>query len=180
MLALLPACAVPRVINCQGITAYTMKTLQTTCLNRVSHQHATQDLTSSATLHHPAPREAIGDWILPAKSQQSQNAMSDRGLDQPPSTKWPPKERPSDEMCPSASDVERPDLVMASQRSLHNAPIFRLLLKVAVNGTHQCDYSNFCGNFGSQPLSQFAPALLPSATRFERARACASLLGVGS
>ena len=26
-----------------------------------------------------------------------------------------------------------------SQRSLHNAPIFRLLLKVAVNGTHQCD-----------------------------------------
>ena len=33
----------------------------------------------------------------------------------------------------------------ASQRSLHNAPIFRLLLKVAVNGTHQCDFNNFCG-----------------------------------
>ena len=33
----------------------------------------------------------------------------------------------------------------ASQRSLHNAPIFRLLLKVAVNGTHQCDFPNFCG-----------------------------------
>jgi hypothetical protein len=33
----------------------------------------------------------------------------------------------------------------ASQRSLHNAPIFRLLLKVAVNGTHQCDLLNFCG-----------------------------------
>ena len=32
------------------------------------------------------------------------------------------------------------------QRSLHNAPIFRLLLKVAVNGTHQCDFSNFCGD----------------------------------
>ena len=32
---------------------------------------------------------------------------------------------------------------MASQRSLHNAPIFRLLLKVAVNGTHQCDFLNF-------------------------------------
>ena len=31
-----------------------------------------------------------------------------------------------------------------SQRSLHNAPIFRLLLKVAVNGTHQCDFQNFC------------------------------------
>ena len=32
-----------------------------------------------------------------------------------------------------------------SQRSLHSAPIFRLLLKVAVNGTHQCDFHNFCG-----------------------------------
>jgi hypothetical protein len=37
-----------------------------------------------------------------------------------------------------------------SQRSLHNAPIFRLLLKVAVNGTHQCDFLNFCGDFGLQ------------------------------
>ena len=36
-----------------------------------------------------------------------------------------------------------------SQRSLHNAPIFRLLLKVAVNGTHQCDFLNFCGATGS-------------------------------
>ena len=32
-----------------------------------------------------------------------------------------------------------------SQRALHNEPIFRLLLKVAVNGTHQCDFPNFCG-----------------------------------
>ena len=32
-----------------------------------------------------------------------------------------------------------------SQRSLHSAPIFRLLLKVAVNGTHQCDSHNFWG-----------------------------------
>ena len=39
---------------------------------------------------------------------------------------------------------------LVSQRSLHNAPIFRLLLKVAVNGTHQCDFLNFCGGFGSQ------------------------------
>ena len=37
---------------------------------------------------------------------------------------------------------------LASQRSLHNAPIFRLLLKVAVNGTHQCDFQNFCGADG--------------------------------
>ena len=41
----------------------------------------------------------------------------------------------------------------ASQRSLHNAPIFRLLLKVAVNGTHQCDFLNFCGGLGPQPFS---------------------------
>jgi len=38
----------------------------------------------------------------------------------------------------------------SSQRSLHNAPIFRLLLKVAVNGTHQCDFLNFCGGLGPQ------------------------------
>ena len=41
-------------------------------------------------------------------------------------------------------------LCCSSQRSLHNAPIFRLLLKVAVNGTHQCDFLNFCGPFKVQ------------------------------
>ena len=41
---------------------------------------------------------------------------------------------------------------LASQRSLHNAPIFRLLLKVAVNGTHQCDFLNFCGGSGPQQI----------------------------
>ena len=30
-----------------------------------------------------------------------------------------------------------------SQRSLQNEPIFRLLLKVAVKGTRQCDFSQF-------------------------------------
>ena len=39
---------------------------------------------------------------------------------------------------------------LSSQRSLHNAAIFRLLLKVGVNGTHQCDYSNLRGNLGSR------------------------------
>ena len=38
----------------------------------------------------------------------------------------------------------------ASQRSLQIAPIFRLLLKVAVNGTHQCDFTNFWGAFELQ------------------------------
>ena len=37
----------------------------------------------------------------------------------------------------------------SSQRSLHSAPIFRLLLKVAVNGTHQCDSHNFWGALSS-------------------------------
>ena len=46
----------------------------------------------------------------------------------------------------------------ASQRSLHNAPIFRLLLKVAVNGTHQCDFLNFCGGFGSQLMIEIHDA----------------------
>ena len=45
----------------------------------------------------------------------------------------------------SASCLHRAQQHRASQRSLHNAPIFRLLLKVAVNGTHQCDFQNFCG-----------------------------------
>ena len=41
---------------------------------------------------------------------------------------------------------------VSSQRSLHNAPIICLLLKVAVNGTHQCDYAIFGWNLGSQRL----------------------------
>ena len=59
--------------------------------------------------------------------------------------------------CHSLHNAPTPTQIMASQRSLHNAPIFRLLLKVAVNGTHQCDYSNFCGSFGSQHLQVRAP-----------------------
>ena len=46
--------------------------------------------------------------------------------------------------------AQRGAATMPSQRSLHNAPIFRLLLKVAVNGTHQCDFLNFCGDSGPQ------------------------------
>ena len=47
-------------------------------------------------------------------------------------------------------DTPMPIHALSSQRSLHNAPIFRLLLKVAVKGTHQCDFFNFCGAFGPQ------------------------------
>ena len=49
-----------------------------------------------------------------------------------------------------------------SQRSLHNAPIFRLLLKVAVKGTHQCD------------SYQFLRGILPNATIEEHATSCRS------
>ena len=50
-----------------------------------------------------------------------------------------------------------------SQRSLHYAPIFRLLLKVAVKGTHQCDFINFCGAFG--PQQSFAVFDMEMSTR---------------
>ena len=36
-----------------------------------------------------------------------------------------------------------PHASLQDSASLHNAPIFRLLLKVAVKGTHQCDFLNF-------------------------------------
>ena len=48
----------------------------------------------------------------------------------------------------------------ASQRSLHNEPIFRLLLKVAVKGTQQCDFLNFCGV--SPQLLEWLFSALPS------------------
>ena len=41
-----------------------------------------------------------------------------------------------------------PKAHLLSQRSLQDAPIFRLLLKVAVKGTHQCDFFNFWGSLG--------------------------------
>ena len=48
----------------------------------------------------------------------------------------------------------------SSQRSLHSAPIFRLLLKVAVNGTHQCDSHNFWGALSSNKQSVTEDELL--------------------
>ena len=73
----------------------------------------------------------------------------------------------------------------ASQCSLHNEPIFRLLLNVAVNGTHQCESICFCcgpfspnlcgrgfdfqengSGMSSTPAGQFAHSQLP-AQRFE-------------
>ena len=55
---------------------------------------------------------------------------------------------------------------LASQRSLHNAPIFRLLLKVAVNGTHQCDFQNFCGGLGSQHPRALASIIMSPLTSY--------------
>ena len=68
-----------------------------------------------------------------------------------------------------------PQCTWLSQRSLQDAPIFRLLLKVAVKGTHQCDFLNFCGSFkapntleqhmcaGTQTLRCWAPCARPRA-----------------
>ena len=50
--------------------------------------------------------------------------------------------------------LTRPSSV--SQRSLHNEPIFRLLLKVAVKGTQQCEFLNFCGVYS--PILTLAPS----------------------
>ena len=129
-----------------------MKPLQTTCLNGVSHQHAMQDLTSSATLHHPAPGEAIGDWILPANMLEARSPPGSNKVGQALWSKATNIASFSDALRPCAIAVSASHHALASQRSLHNAPIFRLLLKVAVNGTHQCDYSNFCGDSGPQHL----------------------------
>ena len=43
---------------------------------------------------------------------------------------------------------------VASQRSLHYTPIFRLLLKVAVNGTRQCDFLIFFAGLRSQQFDK--------------------------
>ena len=61
----------PGLLSCQGITACAMKTLQTTCLIGVNHRHVMQDLVSSATLHHPDLKEAIGGLTLPAIMSKS-------------------------------------------------------------------------------------------------------------
>ena len=51
---------------------------------------------------------------------------------------------------PGSIALSPPIGACASQRSPQDAPIFRLLLKVAVKGTHQCDCLNFCGKPASQ------------------------------
>ena len=43
---------------------------------------------------------------------------------------------------PCRSHVQRAEQPSISQRSLHNTPIVRLLLQVAVHGAHQCDFLN--------------------------------------
>ncbi len=55
-----------------------------------------------------------------------------------------------------------------SQCSFHNAPICRLLLKVAVNGTHQCESLIVCGdlcpNHFSESLRSQITELLPTSS----------------
>ena len=53
----------------------------------------------------------------------------------------------------------------ASQRSLQDAPIFRLLLKVAVKGTHQCDFTNFWGSLGLPTTRKYVAAAARAAQR---------------
>ena len=53
--------------------------------------------------------------------------------------------------CPFCMSASSQICEPASQCSLHSEPIFRLLLKVAVNGTHQCESLNFCGTVCPNP-----------------------------
>ena len=105
-----------------------MEPLQTTCLSGESHQHAIQDLTSSATLHHPAPREAIGDWILPARTTASQGGQ---GGGEERETLSPRRLRP-DAVAPTlASRRCRPDLVAPGSQLLPADGVFDRLGAVA-------------------------------------------------
>ena len=130
-------------MNCQGATAYTMGSLQTTCLVRVSHLHELQDIVYSLTLHRQVQKAQESE-----DSQQNTRrlhlAFARRGARSIYDRATSPLQ------CGTRANSEREyrrwlRRRCASQRSLHNAPIFRLLLKVAVNGTHQCDFLNFCG-----------------------------------
>ena len=67
--ALLPAWANPQLFNCQVITTYMVKTLQTTSLIGVDHPHAQQLMRNACTLHHQAkfdrgcpPAEWLESW----------------------------------------------------------------------------------------------------------------------
>ena len=63
-----------------------------------------------------------------------------------------------------------------SQRSLHSAPIFRLLLKVALDWTHQCDFHNFWGALSSNCIPSIHATLiqlwLPHPTHCKHMRKC--------
>ena len=59
-------------------------------------------------------------------------------------------------------------ILVASQCSLHNAPIFRLLLKVAVNGTHQCESLNFCGTLVPTDILFFQQSWTSTGLNFNR------------
>ena len=84
------------------------------------------------------------------KPTQSVASCSERS--RPSFTSRPSTPRPEGSSPTNYSSLQRGGTATrASQRSLHNAPIFRLLLKVAVNGMHQCDFLNFCGALGLQP-----------------------------
>ena len=66
----------------------------------------------------------------------------------------------------------------ASQRSLHNAPIFRLLLKVAVKGTHQCDFLNFCGAIWPQQSIRHPPRSQSESTSVPLGPRCGLTSGI--
>ena len=116
---------------------------------------------------HRAPREALGRALGPpraAKRAPGRELGTINGAKDPQKT---PRGRPG--APPGRSETQFSLFSQFSthlsppssyERTLHNAPIFRLLLKVAVEGAHQCDVLIFYGALqNNRPLHTNAAAV---------------------
>ena len=90
------------------------------------------------------PQENLAQSHSQQNSSQnhSQQNLSQNHSQQNQGT-WRDKHQPTRSRESVESFATRGQRHKVSQRSLQSAPIFRLLLKVAVKGTHQCDFTNF-------------------------------------
>ena len=116
------------------------------------------------TLPGAAHPKTCGSVLRPCGvRRQSASCVGVPAVAEPPPCTTPPPEaaKPStlNTQCCRLQGCE------LSQCSLHNAPIFRLLLKVAVNGTHQCESQNLCGDLCPNSSSVMTtPARQPAPT----------------
>ena len=107
--------------------------------------------------------EHLGPQGLPKRLPEGSLAPSTA----PRIRKRPPavaQEPPQDARRPNFHDFSQFSALFSPpssyERTLHNAPIFRLLLKVAVEGAHQCDVLIFYGALqNNRPLHTNAAAV---------------------